>query len=318
MQVRLSAPSKTFLVGEYGVLDGGPALLVATEPRFEVTIETGGEGVCGNIHPNSPAGQWARRERDIFANVNLNFFDPHSGRGGFGASSAQFLLLWAWSQMEHKPFSQLGEGVDVAEILNDYWAQVPESQSRPSGADVVAQAVGGLTLVTTTPLSVQQKQWPFTELDFLIVPTGHKIQTHEHLNTTGKVGFDELKDSAKEVCAALSNSHALGFLEGIRQFSSLLRGQNRLASHTEQLLERWLEAPGVRAGKGCGALGADSFVLFVDKEKSLEIRRAFEISGLPVLASALSLSSGLGIQMEMQSENRPLFVKAPMTSSSTK
>lgn len=36
MTIALSAPSKTFLVGEYAVLRGGPALLLNTSPRFRL------------------------------------------------------------------------------------------------------------------------------------------------------------------------------------------------------------------------------------------------------------------------------------------
>ena len=38
-----SAPGKLFLVGEYAVLEGGPALLVPVKQRAEVTIEASNE-----------------------------------------------------------------------------------------------------------------------------------------------------------------------------------------------------------------------------------------------------------------------------------
>jgi mevalonate kinase len=38
-----SAPGKLFLVGEYAVLEGGPALLVPVKRRAEVTIEASNE-----------------------------------------------------------------------------------------------------------------------------------------------------------------------------------------------------------------------------------------------------------------------------------
>ncbi len=34
MKVEFSVPCKTFILGEYAVLKGGPGILVGTEPRF--------------------------------------------------------------------------------------------------------------------------------------------------------------------------------------------------------------------------------------------------------------------------------------------
>ena len=58
--MRILCPSKTFLVGEYAVLTGGPALLLATPPCFS----------------------WD----------NEGFYDPYDGIGGFGASGAEFVI----------------------------------------------------------------------------------------------------------------------------------------------------------------------------------------------------------------------------------
>ena len=38
----LSAPGKTFLVGEYVALAGGPSIVLATEPRFELRVYSDG------------------------------------------------------------------------------------------------------------------------------------------------------------------------------------------------------------------------------------------------------------------------------------
>ncbi|MCB0406704.1 MAG: hypothetical protein KDD34_00795, partial [Bdellovibrionales bacterium] len=194
MKLRLTAPSKTFLVGEYAILHGGHALLANTEPRFEVIISTPGEGRCENIHPNSPAGQWARTHREAFEKIDFQFIDPHQGRGGFGASSAQFLLAWAWSLLDQVPFSRLTEGLDLSQILKDYHSLFEEKSTRPSGGDVVAQSIGGICQVATAPLTMTEKSWPFKDLDFLIIPTGKKINTHKHLEGLSDAGIEELKD----------------------------------------------------------------------------------------------------------------------------
>ena len=60
--MKLSIPSKTFLVGEYNVLFGGSAVLIATEPSFAIE----------NNHIN----------------------DPYNGNGGFGLSGAKFIASY--------------------------------------------------------------------------------------------------------------------------------------------------------------------------------------------------------------------------------
>lgn len=86
--MKILCPSKTFLLGEYAVLDGGPALLIATEPNF--TYE------------------------------NHTFSDPYQGQGGFGASGAKFIFQHydecrsAQSALKkYHALHQLGSGADI-------------------------------------------------------------------------------------------------------------------------------------------------------------------------------------------------------------
>ena len=37
--IEISCPAKTFILGEYAVLDGGPALVLNTAPRFVCRIQ---------------------------------------------------------------------------------------------------------------------------------------------------------------------------------------------------------------------------------------------------------------------------------------
>lgn len=45
MRIRASAPGKLVLIGEYGVLRGGPALVAAVDRRAEVSLEPGAAGI---------------------------------------------------------------------------------------------------------------------------------------------------------------------------------------------------------------------------------------------------------------------------------
>lgn len=100
ISVALSLPSKTFLLGEYLVLNDGPGLLINTDPRFVIEVSTNlseeaSEKTCH--HPfdkNSPCAKFIEQYADTFQQCAIQFFDPFLGAGGFGASSAAFTALF--------------------------------------------------------------------------------------------------------------------------------------------------------------------------------------------------------------------------------
>ena len=92
-QHSFSSPGKVFLLGEYAVLDGSEAILAAIGPRFELleVDDSDSETFAGE----SPMGLLCRFARRLGANeFSWKFSDPHAGAGGFGASTAQFILAY--------------------------------------------------------------------------------------------------------------------------------------------------------------------------------------------------------------------------------
>src|SRR5665213_3933088 len=119
MNIHFSAPSKTFLTGEYAVLCGGPALVLNTSPRFELKAVRGEFGVAG-IPDGSPASQWIKQRAPLLADWKIEFSDPHQGQGGFGASSAQFLFVHALTTLLQISVSRAVEGLDLPALLADF------------------------------------------------------------------------------------------------------------------------------------------------------------------------------------------------------
>lgn len=186
----ISAPSKTFLLGEYAVLKGGAGLLLNTEPRFELRLRfrENAEPKCVGIKLESPAGQLLKDTRMLFDSFDVEFRDPHRGQGGFGASSAQFLMVfsfffWAKQKLgaegfilepsEGAPFDR-STSLAIRERLEMISSQetfvVPKLEldkllqvylayswggvgTAPSGLDVISQYLGGLVFVAS-PLLV--------------------------------------------------------------------------------------------------------------------------------------------------------------------
>jgi len=299
MNLTLTVPSKTFLVGEYSVLVGGPAVLLNTEPRFRAEIKTVGEGLCAGIHPQSPAGRWVRQNRADFESVDFEFHDPHRGRGGFGASGAQFLMVWTWSQVAGKNLSDYQSLLEAEKAWKDFRSVFEQEANLPSGADVISQFFGGILWTRIAPFAVSSVSWPFLDLEFFILPTGKKIATHTHISNLDPDGLFELRDRSARVCETLKNSQQTEFIQRLNEFSSELERQGKLADHSRVLVKSLLENENILAAKGCGALGSDVVLAIFEKEKASEVRTLVNDLGLEVLASSNGTTEGLQLQMQM-------------------
>src|SRR4051812_47804624 len=100
MIISASSPGKVFILGEYAVLEGRPAVIASVGPRFRMKLDR--EGARGPApHPQSPVSRlmdWAGRAgipgiQDL-EDLSLDFEDPFDGAGGFGSSTAQFALAY--------------------------------------------------------------------------------------------------------------------------------------------------------------------------------------------------------------------------------
>ncbi|MCC7403721.1 MAG: hypothetical protein IT288_04915 [Bdellovibrionales bacterium] len=302
MKVRLSAPGKTFLIGEYAVLNGGEAWLCATGPRFELEIEVGRGGSCEGIHPSSPAGRWMRQQSSLFQTSCLRFVDPHSGKGGLGASSAQFLMVCAWSLLAEVPINEWPSVIHPQKIWQAYRAMASEGQGpTPSGADVMAQWMGGLTQFQSQPFALHSHSWPFAHLGFSLFRTSQKVATHQHLASLQGSFYGELKSSLAQTSVAIQRGEESYFIEGIRKYGCKLQELGLLHPQVEPMVESLRQESRVLAVKGCGALGADILlVLHRPLDRQEIVKRATEV-GLVFEAGVESLEQGLRLEVEAAS-----------------
>lgn len=248
----LTAPSKTFFIGEYAVLAGYPALVATTPPYFRLTIAPAAAPEFIGIHPDSPAGKfWAA---EIQSPVSMRFHDPHEGRGGYGASTAQFLLLYQWvHQIENWDHPQLK---DLLACYKRY------AGSKPSGADILSQAVGGFVIVNPQQALVEKTDWPFHEMTWQLHHTGEKCATHTHLDSLSERDFSPLGKIAESAIQAFRAKNRSDFINCINQYYQTLLAMDLVQASTVQLIHDYLEQPKIIAAKGCGALGADVVLTF--------------------------------------------------------
>jgi mevalonate kinase len=287
MNIQFSAPSKTFLIGEYAVLRGGPALVLNTGPRFEFSAVRGARGVAG-IPAGSPAAKWIEQRAPLLSDWQIQFRDPHEGLGGFGASSAQFLFVHALTTLLQISVSRAVEGLDLKALLNDFKVLVG---GKASGADVLAQAVGQVAVVSDG--AARAKGWPFPDLQFAILRTGGKVQTHLHLADLDLEPAQRLIEPAHHVTDAFAAGSAEKFVQAVREYAITLRELHWQAPSTVALLQRFEDQAWCKAVKGCGALGADTILVLYAREDSPEVERFFAAEKLVPIAHQESLTDGL-------------------------
>lgn len=259
----LSCPMKTFLLGEYLALKGGPTLLACTGPRFELEV-TQGQGE-NPFHPQSPAGKlWASRI-DRTANWQARFVSSQVG-SGFGGSTAEFLLLWSALCMNESLSPEAQLEIDYFEMLKSYQDLSKGSDSLgvvPSGADLMAQAKGGITHFDRSHGLLANSGWNMPGLSFVLIKTGHKLPTHEHLKTLPEWESERLTKIVSDGVLAFKAQDTHGFVGAVAEASTELGRLGFIAKTTFDILNALSADARVLAAKGCGALGADTVLVLV-------------------------------------------------------
>ena len=285
--IEISCPSKTFALGEYGVLDGGPAVLLNTVPRFSCRIESCAKGQKAEIAAKSPAGQWLSKHPSDFSKARQKWSDPFKGRGGFGLSSAQFNILYACHALwQGRTIDQ----IPPQEIWRAYKSLKFEGHA-PSGADTVSQWVGGVCVFEQEPLAVESLTLSLPDLECLIAKTGAALKTHEYLRELKLPDVSDLKRIAAEGVRAIKRRDEDSFLMAINGYGRAMALKGFLAPEVKEALDKISGLKEVKAIKGCGAMGAGAIIVFHKKEHEAYLRE--KMSFLEIVADASQLTYGV-------------------------
>ena len=289
----LSAPGKTFLVGEYLALVGGPSVLVSTKPRFQLIADLIQEGeeatlpASSAFAPASPAGRFLSRHERDFRDYRLRFEDPHGGAGGLGASIAQWALLYALKYgVQDQP--------DWSSILEEYRQCAWSGEGvAPSGADVVAQIHGGITCFDGREFRARSLEWNFPNLSFTLVRTGVKLATHEHLKRHQAAPQEILRACVNEMINALETKNEELAVGAVARNAAALLESGRTAGHTLEILNGLHKEPWVRGAKGCGAMGADIVLVLHDLSSTKSVAAWAQAHELQICGGLPELDRGL-------------------------
>jgi len=245
--MKILCPSKTFLLGEYAVLNGGPAILLATEPYFE----------------------WE----------NNHFKDPYQGKGGFGASGAKFVF---------KMFQE--NCFDALSALKKYQS----TEHSGSGADVICQYTGGVTFYHPQK-KIEKLFWPFNDLFIVLIHSGFKINTHEHLNDLNMRQFDSasLENIVLKAYKAILENQQNNFIQSINHYYQKLIELQLTCENTLNLIQKIKRFPNILAIKGCGALGADVILAAIHQEHCPHFLKFCHEENLQVIYSGNYFAQGV-------------------------
>ena len=274
----LSAPSKTFLIGEYVALQHQPVLVLNTTPCFELWYYPNEEKEVAGIHPESPAGLFLGRH---LKNGKVVFVDPHDGQGGFGASTAQYALSY-----------QLLKNNEAFSALETYQQDAWSGQGpRPSGADLVAQMSSSqaLNYIDFEKREIISSPWPFSDIDFLIFRTGKKLPTHEHLQSLDLEQISPLSVFIDSAWKALQKKDSSNLIQSLNSFYQELKDRDWVADHSLDLMDKISKMHGCLAVKGCGALGADTLLVLCKTLDTKTLKDQIRQLGLDFVSSSQDL-----------------------------
>jgi len=276
--MKWSIPAKTFFLGEYAAIAGAPAIILTTDPCFELTL-TDIPGLQG-IHPDSPAGQlWTQQGQ---SDMGLSWYDPYNGCGGLGASSAQW--LGAYHAIHHLQKKTMCRDDMLTAYFKSAWQGVG---IRPSGYDVLAQSLHGCVYIHREQEQCLTYAWPFDDLAFILLHTGKKLATHHHLESlTMTTNIEPLVAIVESAKSAFELADSARIIDSVNAYHQCLLQQNLVANHSLSLIESLKKNRDVLAIKGCGAMGADVLLLLVPTHQLTEHYESFSASGLNILASS--------------------------------
>lgn len=273
--LRLSAPGKVFIAGEYAVLGNLPALVAAVNPRFMMSCDRVHsdpfQPAIHSFHPKSPVARlldWAEA-----AGSERGFelgFESAQGLAGFGSSTAEFALAYAaladsmsWDRSWEK----------VWKLYRELTSSVSGTGLPPSGADLVAQWNGGVVLFqpgngTEGPRCenfAETFDWSRILVFSAAGQAGRKVATHEHLAVlSDSQRFSELMASLKipldSAVEAARTGNVILMGQALNNYGDALARAGLEIQATRLDREALAALPGVLGVKGAGAMQADAIL----------------------------------------------------------
>ncbi|MBC7465231.1 MAG: hypothetical protein H7256_04510 [Bdellovibrio sp.] len=292
--MKYTIPAKTFLIGEYSALVGGSVLGLATGPGFEVKYSKAMEATPP-FHTNSPAGLLWNQEitdensADELKNIKIEIVELFNNLGGFGRSTAEYLSALIPSLIK--------KNEDFVQIRKKYQELSLKSGAGASGADLAIQYFGNVTIVNGSKNSYSSTGWKLTDHDFILVSTGQKVKTHEHVSQLDLKLIQTFPKFSDAIVDTYLTGSAEDFIAGVSDWSNFLAGHGLTHSYSSELKKAILKIENVLCAKPCGALGADVIAIICKKECSQSIQNELASLKLIIQGTSADLMPGVHSQL---------------------
>jgi hypothetical protein len=319
LQAVYSVPAKSFVLGEYAVLAGAPALVAAFGPRFRLCVDRrkSGEGSGQSseaFHPASPAGRLlalVARENGSKGELGFQFRleDPFRAEGGFGASTGQFALVYGALAQSR------GWKLEALAARQAYRELMKSEALPPSGADLIAQWQGGVVCFDPSSEKIEPFFSALDWRDMLVFSAaalpGRKVLTHEHLAQLAGSGAGQdqslplglVRTLRPILDRALGLQSAATLGRAMKDYALALSSAGLELPAARADREALCAVPGVIGAKGTGALLADGLVVLLEPGSPFARSAAIAVAekrGLRLVADGLGATAEAGFAMEEQ------------------
>ena len=202
-----------------------------------------------------------------------------------GASSAQFLGAYLASMCVKK------KSINQQDMLDAYLQSAWSGEGlRPSGYDVLAQSLQGCVYIDRQHALCQTYSWPFQDVAFLLLHTGQKLATHDHLQTTSLPSqINQLAAIVELTKNAFEHADSHQLINAVNAYHHQLMQMNLVAEHSRQHITFFKGQEDVLAVKGCGAMGADVLLLLVPGNRLLTMSTGLVATGWTIMATSADL-----------------------------
>ena len=293
-------PGKTFLLGEYSALVGGSVLGLATGPGFLVDYRNTEALVSDEISfsPQSPAGLLSKPTSSNglagqiateFAKFKLTLTDLFRNCGGFGKSTAEYLaVLIPWLQKNEASFESIRE---------QYQLISRQSGAEASGLDLAIQFWGKVTLFDSHENKYSSLDWKMKGYDFILVSTGTKLKTHEHIQTIDLKKISHFPSVSNPLVELYQTHPGSEFIRGIKEWSAFLKASHFMSDSAFELKELIESDPNVLCAKPCGAMGADVIAVLCETEKSELVQNKLRNLNIKIQSTSAELLPGVNLHV---------------------
>jgi mevalonate kinase len=194
----------------------------------------------------------------------FSFQDPLAGRGGLGASTAQFALVYrALAESQGWELSWKA----VWKFYRELTATAPGVP--PSGADLAAQWEGGVVRFDISSLSIEKPNPDFDWAGLLVFSatsqSGRKVATHRHLGDLSGKDFSSLEPSLRAGFGAVEAADSRAFGRAMAAYGDALAAMGLEVDATAADRREFSRLPGVLGVKGAGALQSDAILVMMER-----------------------------------------------------